>query len=90
MEFYASYGSTHAIRPDRRSGSMAPTLQAGDILFITNSNRPIRAGHIVAFNLMNPSTKDRNISVVHRVVRVHEKEDGKVQWLLVSVPTLLI
>lgn len=52
---------------------MEPAFQRGDILFLTNHDDPIRAGEIVVFKI-----KDRDIPIVHRVMKVHEKEDGKV------------
>jgi signal peptidase I len=58
------------------SGSMMPAFQRGDILFLTNYNDPIRVGEIVVFKI-----KDRDIPIVHRVLRVHEKEDGEVEVL---------
>ena len=56
------------------SGSMEPAFQRGDILFLTNHDDPIRAGEIVVFKI-----KDRDIPIVHRVMKVHEKVDGKVR-----------
>ena len=61
--------------PFQNSGSMEPAFQRGDILFLTNRDDPIRAGEIVVFKI-----KDRDIPIVHRVMKVHEKEDGKVNW----------
>eukprot|EP01036_Dinobryon_divergens_P028183 gene28183-37086_t len=58
------------------SGSMEPAFQRGDILFLTNRDDPIRAGEIVVFKI-----KDRDIPIVHRVMKVHEKEDGKIEVL---------
>eukprot|EP00600_Ochromonadales_sp_CCMP1393_P017987 CAMPEP_0175020204 /NCGR_PEP_ID=MMETSP0005-20121125/13993_1 /TAXON_ID=420556 /ORGANISM="Ochromonas sp., Strain CCMP1393" /LENGTH=174 /DNA_ID=CAMNT_0016278043 /DNA_START=83 /DNA_END=607 /DNA_ORIENTATION=+ len=58
------------------SGSMEPAFQRGDILFLTNQDDPIRAGEIVVFKI-----KDRDIPIVHRVMKVHEKEDGTVEVL---------
>jgi signal peptidase I len=55
------------------SGSMEPAFQRGDILFLNNQDSPIRVGEIVVFKI-----KDRDIPIVHRVMKVHEKEDGKV------------
>ena len=52
---------------------MEPAFQRGDILFLTNKDDPIRAGEIVVFKI-----KDRDIPIVHRVMKVHEKIDGKV------------
>lgn len=53
---------------------MEPAFQRGDILFLTNHDDPIRAGEIVVFKI-----KDRDIPIVHRVMKVHEKVDGKVR-----------
>ena len=58
------------------SGSMEPAFQRGDILFLTNQDNPIRVGEIVVFKI-----KDRDIPIVHRVMKVHEKADGKVEVL---------
>eukprot|EP01038_Epipyxis_sp_PR26KG_P013235 gene13235-17739_t len=58
------------------SGSMEPAFQRGDILFLTNQDDPIRAGEIVVFKI-----KDRDIPIVHRVMKVHEKADGKIEVL---------
>jgi signal peptidase I len=58
---------------------MEPAFQRGDILFLTNQDDPIRAGEIVVFKI-----KDRDIPIVHRVMKVHEKADGSVS-LIVSM-----
>jgi len=58
------------------SGSMEPAFQRGDILFLNNQNDPIRVGEIVVFKI-----KDRDIPIVHRVMKVHEKADGKIEVL---------
>lgn len=55
------------------SGSMETAFQRGDILFLHNHDSPIRIGEIVVFKI-----KDREIPIVHRVIKVHEKPDGKV------------
>ncbi len=55
------------------SGSMEPAFQRGDILFLNNQDSPIRVGEIVVFKI-----KDKEIPIVHRVMKVHEKSDGKV------------
>jgi signal peptidase len=52
---------------------MEPAFQRGDILFLHNLDNPIRVGEIVVFKI-----KDRDIPIVHRVLKVHEKDDGKV------------
>ena len=56
---------------------MEPAFQRGDILFLTNHDNPIRAGEIVVFKI-----RDRDIPIVHRVMKVHEKKDGKVRLTL--------
>ena len=56
---------------------MEPAFQRGDILFLTNQDDPIRAGEIVVFKI-----KDRDIPIVHRVMKVHEKADGSVRTIL--------
>ncbi|KAK7261915.1 hypothetical protein RIF29_28239 [Crotalaria pallida] len=59
------------------SGSMEPGFKRGDILFLHMSKDPIRAGEIVVFNV-----DGREIPIVHRVIKVHEREDtGKVDVL---------
>lgn len=55
---------------------MEPAFQRGDILFLTNHDDPIRAGEIVVFKI-----KDRDIPIVHRVMKVHEKLDQRVSEL---------
>ena len=56
---------------------MEPAFQRGDILFLHNLDDPIRVGEIVVFKI-----KDRDIPIVHRVLKVHEKPDGRVIDLL--------
>ncbi|KAL6528054.1 hypothetical protein OROHE_015004 [Orobanche hederae] len=59
------------------SGSMEPGFKRGDILFLHMSNDPIRAGEIVVFNV-----DGREIPIVHRVIKVHERQDtGEVDVL---------
>ncbi|KAL3637634.1 Signal peptidase complex catalytic subunit S11A [Castilleja foliolosa] len=59
------------------SGSMEPGFKRGDILFLHMSNDPIRAGEIVVFNI-----DGREIPIVHRVIKVHERADtGEVDVL---------
>ncbi|XP_062369473.1 signal peptidase complex catalytic subunit SEC11C isoform X2 [Cinclus cinclus] len=51
------------------SGSMEPAFHRGDLLFLTNfHDDPIRAGEIVVFKV-----EGRDIPIVHRVIKVHEK-----------------
>ena len=57
------------------SGSMEPAFQRGDILFLNNQDVPIRVGEIVVFKV-----KDRDIPIVHRVMKVYENKDtGEVE-----------
>ncbi|XP_019458887.1 PREDICTED: signal peptidase complex catalytic subunit SEC11A-like [Lupinus angustifolius] len=59
------------------SGSMEPGFKRGDILFLHMSKDPIRSGEIVVFNV-----DGREIPIVHRVIKVHEREDtGEVDVL---------
>uniref|UniRef100_A0A7N2M224 Signal peptidase complex catalytic subunit SEC11 n=2 Tax=Fagaceae TaxID=3503 RepID=A0A7N2M224_QUELO len=59
------------------SGSMEPGFKRGDILFLHMSKEPIRAGEIVVFNV-----DGREIPIVHRVIKVHERQDtGEVDVL---------
>jgi signal peptidase len=55
---------------------MEPAFQRGDILFLTNYDDPIRVGEIVVFKI-----KDRDIPIVHRVLKVHENADGEIELL---------
>ncbi|XP_035547501.1 signal peptidase complex catalytic subunit SEC11C-like isoform X2 [Juglans regia] len=59
------------------SESMEPGFKRGDILFLHMSKDPIRAGEIVVFNV-----DGRDIPIVHRVIKVHERQDtGEVDVL---------
>ncbi|KAI4383124.1 hypothetical protein MLD38_009000 [Melastoma candidum] len=59
------------------SESMEPGFKRGDILFLHMSKDPIRAGEIVVFNI-----DGRDIPIVHRVIKVHERQDtGEVDVL---------
>ena len=58
------------------SGSMEPAFQRGDILFLNNQDSPIRIGEVVVFKI-----KDRDIPIVHRVLKVHEKPNGDIELL---------
>lgn len=53
------------------SGSMEPGFYRGDILFLNMGQQPIRVGEVVVFNIDN-----RDIPIVHRVVKVHETQPG--------------
>merc|ERR1711970_699592 len=59
------------------SGSMEPAFQRGDLLFLTNyEEEDIRVGEIVVFKI-----DGRDIPIVHRVLKLHEKEDGTIKFL---------
>ncbi len=48
---------------------MEPAFYRGDLLFLGNDvKEPIRAGEIVVFSI-----EGREIPIVHRVIKVHEK-----------------
>ena len=56
---------------------MEPAFYRGDLLFLyLNQNEPVRVGEIVVFKL-----DGRDIPIVHRVLKVHEKENGEVDVL---------
>merc|ERR1719341_590121 len=59
------------------SGSMEPAFQRGDLLFLTNyEEEDIRVGEIVVIKI-----DGRDIPIVHRVLKLHEKEDGSIKFL---------
>lgn len=59
------------------SGSMEPAFHRGDLLFLTNiPTEPVRVGEIVVFKV-----EGRDIPIVHRVIKLHEKESGEVIFL---------
>lgn len=59
------------------SGSMEPAFHRGDLLLLTHDREsPIRVGDIVVFKI-----DGRDIPIVHRVLKVHEKEDGTAKYL---------
>ncbi|OAE25590.1 hypothetical protein AXG93_2982s1110 [Marchantia polymorpha subsp. ruderalis] len=59
------------------SGSMEPGFKRGDILFLHMSKAPIRTGEIVVFHV-----DGREIPIVHRVIKVHERRNtGDVEVL---------
>lgn len=53
------------------SGSMEPGFYRGDILFLNMGHKPVRVGEVVVFNL-----DGRDIPIVHRVIKVHERNAG--------------
>ena len=59
------------------SGSMEPTFQRGDILFLNNVNPEVQVGDVVVFKI-----KDRDIPIIHRILKVHQDNTtGKVELL---------
>lgn len=58
------------------SESMEPAFARGDLLFLTLESSPVYIGEIVVFKI-----KDKSIPIVHRVLEIHEKYDGK-QYIL--------
>uniref|UniRef100_A0A7S2TM11 Signal peptidase complex catalytic subunit SEC11 n=2 Tax=Lotharella oceanica TaxID=641309 RepID=A0A7S2TM11_9EUKA len=55
------------------SGSMETAFKRGDILFLMGgSTGPLKAGDIVVFKV-----KGRDIPIVHRVMEIHVKPNGK-------------
>lgn len=59
------------------SGSMEPAFYRGDILFLWLGTRSFRTGEIVVFKV-----KGRDIPIVHRILEVHEPEDGGTPQIL--------
>ena len=57
---------------------MEPAFQRGDILFLNNAVHKVYVGDVVVFKI-----KDRDIPIVHRVLKVHENENGEVMHLFV-------
>uniref|UniRef100_A0A915Q638 Signal peptidase complex catalytic subunit SEC11 n=2 Tax=Bilateria TaxID=33213 RepID=A0A915Q638_9BILA len=59
------------------SGSMEPAFYRGDLLLLTNDDSdPIRAGDITVFKV-----EGRDIPIVHRVIKVHEKSNEETKFL---------
>jgi len=58
------------------SGSMEPGFYRGDLLMLVQSDSSFNLGDIVVFNI-----DGRSIPIVHRILEVHERKDGKVEFL---------
>lgn len=59
------------------SGSMEPAFQRGDILFLNNARHEVFVGDVVVFKI-----KDRDIPIVHRILKVHkDAKTGEVELL---------
>merc|ERR1711990_764077 len=52
------------------SGSMEPAFFRGDILFLNRGDAPFEAGEVCVFKISG-----RDIPIVHRIMKVHEKDD---------------
>ena len=63
---------------------MEPGFYRGDILFLNMGSAPIRTGEVVVFNLGG-----RDIPIVHRVIKVHEKGPKDLDILTKVVPTFV-
>ena len=50
------------------SGSMEPAFHRGDLLLLNNRQKRADIGDIVVYNV-----KGRDIPIVHRVIKQHEK-----------------
>ncbi|KAK2195875.1 bifunctional Peptidase S26B/LexA-Signal peptidase-like superfamily/Peptidase S26/Peptidase S24-S26A-S26B-S26C/Signal peptidase Sec11/Peptidase S26A [Babesia duncani] len=57
------------------SGSMEPGFYRGDILFLAKTET-VSAGSIIVFKL-----EGRDIPIVHRIISLHEAEDGQLNIL---------
>ena len=55
---------------------MEPAFQRGDILFLDNSQHTVGVGDVVVFKI-----RDRDIPIVHRILKVHTKADGEFELL---------
>jgi signal peptidase len=55
---------------------MEPAFHRGDWIFFSNHEEQIRVGEIVVFEI-----KGRDIPIVHRVISVHERENGTARFL---------
>lgn len=63
------------------SGSMEPAFHRGDLLFLTNRvEDPIRVGEIVVFRI-----EGREIPIVHRVLKIHEKYVQTIYFLFENI-----
>ncbi|KAL6055993.1 Signal peptidase complex catalytic subunit S11A [Balamuthia mandrillaris] len=59
------------------SGSMEPAFQRGDLLFLSlPADTPFQVGEIVVYKL-----DEREIPIVHRILKVHQRPDGEVELL---------
>merc|ERR1719213_594044 len=64
------------------SGSMEPGFSKGDILFLHRGHAPVHSGEVVVFHI-----DERDVPIVHRVVRAHERSDSTYVELLTKGTT---
>uniref|UniRef100_A0A2K5LXE4 Signal peptidase complex catalytic subunit SEC11 n=1 Tax=Cercocebus atys TaxID=9531 RepID=A0A2K5LXE4_CERAT len=63
------------------SGSMEPAFHRGDLLFLTNRvEDPIQVGETAVLRI-----EGRKIPIVHRVLKIHEKQNGHLKFLTKGV-----
>jgi signal peptidase I len=55
---------------------METAMFRGDLLYLTNWKDPYRVGEITVFKI-----RDKEIPIVHRLIRVHEKKNLKFEML---------
>ena len=68
------------------SGSMEPAFHRGDLLLLTHEqNGPIYVGDIVVFKI-----EGREIPIVHRVLKVHQKYDNMLKPIILNIVSLLL
>ncbi|KAJ4462350.1 putative Signal peptidase complex catalytic subunit sec11 [Paratrimastix pyriformis] len=58
------------------SGSMEPGFKRGDLLFLYNDATPVKVGDVVVYQV-----DDKPIPIVHRILRVHQNQDGTMEYL---------
>eukprot|EP00126_Sphaerothecum_destruens_P002636 Sdes_comp16064_c0_seq1m5272 len=59
------------------SGSMEPAFYRGDLLLLSNDlEERVDIGEIVVFKI-----RDREIPIVHRVIKIHEGTNGQIKYL---------
>ncbi|KAI8908415.1 hypothetical protein EDD86DRAFT_191502 [Gorgonomyces haynaldii] len=58
------------------SESMTPAFERGDLLFLAHFDIPYQVGDIVVYKI-----KGQQIPIVHRVLELHEHNDGNISML---------
>ena len=62
------------------TGSMEPAFYRGDLLFVTHWKEDMVSGDIIVFSLPN-----QDIPIVHRAIYLQEMDDGKGDYVPVSL-----